>query len=149
LNLLPGKPRSSPVSTRDAAIAKSPKISKIAEKTVRIHVSAVLDKMGASDRTQATIYALHAVLGIWNRESFGKNAAGATRFFWGYFGKNRSFLMVFGWSKRGELWCKRGRIRGRYVGLRTTPAVSSIFLGYRFIAYGRLGLCGPYRTFDL
>ncbi len=31
---------------------------KIAEKTVRIHVSAVLDKMGARDRTQATIYAL-------------------------------------------------------------------------------------------
>ena len=30
----------------------------IAEKTVRIHVSAVLDKMGARDRTQATIYAL-------------------------------------------------------------------------------------------
>jgi DNA-binding NarL/FixJ family response regulator len=31
---------------------------RIAEKTVRIHVSAVLDKMGARDRTQATIYAL-------------------------------------------------------------------------------------------
>jgi DNA-binding NarL/FixJ family response regulator len=30
----------------------------IAEKTVRIHVSSVLDKMGARDRTQATIYAL-------------------------------------------------------------------------------------------
>jgi DNA-binding NarL/FixJ family response regulator len=30
----------------------------IAEKTVRIHVSAVLDKLGARDRTQATIYAL-------------------------------------------------------------------------------------------
>jgi DNA-binding NarL/FixJ family response regulator len=30
----------------------------VAEKTVRIHVSAVLDKMGARDRTQATIYAL-------------------------------------------------------------------------------------------
>jgi DNA-binding NarL/FixJ family response regulator len=30
----------------------------IAEKTVRVHVSAVLDKMGARDRTQATIYAL-------------------------------------------------------------------------------------------
>ncbi len=30
----------------------------IAEKTVRIHVSAVLEKMGARDRTQATIYAL-------------------------------------------------------------------------------------------
>ena len=30
----------------------------IAEKTVRIHVSAVLDKMRARDRTQATIYAL-------------------------------------------------------------------------------------------
>jgi DNA-binding NarL/FixJ family response regulator len=30
----------------------------IAEKTVRIHVSAVLDKMGARDRTQATILAL-------------------------------------------------------------------------------------------
>jgi DNA-binding NarL/FixJ family response regulator len=30
----------------------------IAEKTVRIHVSAVLDKMGARDRTQATIYAI-------------------------------------------------------------------------------------------
>jgi len=29
----------------------------IAEKTVRIHVSSVLDKMGARDRTQATIYA--------------------------------------------------------------------------------------------
>jgi DNA-binding NarL/FixJ family response regulator len=30
----------------------------IAEKSVRIHVSSVLDKMGARDRTQATIYAL-------------------------------------------------------------------------------------------
>ncbi len=30
----------------------------IADKTVRIHVSSVLDKMGARDRTQATIYAL-------------------------------------------------------------------------------------------
>jgi DNA-binding NarL/FixJ family response regulator len=30
----------------------------IAEKTVRIHVSAVLEKMGARDRTQATIFAL-------------------------------------------------------------------------------------------
>lgn len=30
----------------------------IAEKTVRIHVSSVLDKLGARDRTQATIYAL-------------------------------------------------------------------------------------------
>ena len=30
----------------------------IAEKTVRIHVSSVLEKMGARDRTQATIYAL-------------------------------------------------------------------------------------------
>ncbi|ADW71099.1 response regulator [Granulicella tundricola] len=30
----------------------------IAEKTVRIHVSSLLDKMGARDRTQATIYAL-------------------------------------------------------------------------------------------
>jgi DNA-binding NarL/FixJ family response regulator len=30
---------------------------RIAEKTVRIHVSSVLDKMGARDRTQATIYA--------------------------------------------------------------------------------------------
>jgi DNA-binding NarL/FixJ family response regulator len=30
----------------------------IAEKTVRIHVSSILDKMGARDRTQATIYAL-------------------------------------------------------------------------------------------
>ncbi len=30
----------------------------IAEKTVRIHVSAVLDKVGARDRTQATIFAL-------------------------------------------------------------------------------------------
>jgi DNA-binding NarL/FixJ family response regulator len=31
---------------------------RIAEKTVRVHVSALLDKMGARDRTQATIYAL-------------------------------------------------------------------------------------------
>jgi DNA-binding NarL/FixJ family response regulator len=31
---------------------------RIAEKTVRIHVSSVLDKMGARDRTQATIYAM-------------------------------------------------------------------------------------------
>ena len=31
---------------------------RIAEKTVRIHVSSVLGKMGARDRTQATIYAL-------------------------------------------------------------------------------------------
>jgi DNA-binding NarL/FixJ family response regulator len=30
----------------------------IAEKTVRIHVSALLEKLGARDRTQATIYAL-------------------------------------------------------------------------------------------
>lgn len=30
----------------------------IAEKTARIHVSSLLDKMGARDRTQATIYAL-------------------------------------------------------------------------------------------
>ena len=30
----------------------------IAEKTVRIHVSSVLEKLGARDRTQATIYAL-------------------------------------------------------------------------------------------
>ncbi len=30
----------------------------IAEKTVRIHVSSILDKLGARDRTQATIYAL-------------------------------------------------------------------------------------------
>ena len=31
---------------------------RIAEKTVRIHVSAVLNKMGVRDRTQATILAL-------------------------------------------------------------------------------------------
>jgi DNA-binding NarL/FixJ family response regulator len=31
---------------------------RISEKTVRIHVSAVLEKMGARDRTQATIFAL-------------------------------------------------------------------------------------------
>jgi len=31
---------------------------RIAEKTVRIHVSAVLGKMGVRDRTQATILAL-------------------------------------------------------------------------------------------
>jgi DNA-binding NarL/FixJ family response regulator len=31
---------------------------RIAEKTVRIHVSSVLDKMGVRDRTQATILAL-------------------------------------------------------------------------------------------
>ena len=31
---------------------------RIAEKTARIHVSSVLDKMGSRDRTQATIYAL-------------------------------------------------------------------------------------------
>ena len=30
----------------------------IAEKTVRIHVSSVLEKLGARDRTQATIYAI-------------------------------------------------------------------------------------------
>ena len=30
----------------------------IAEKTVRLHVSSVLNKMGVRDRTQATIYAL-------------------------------------------------------------------------------------------
>ncbi|HTX77033.1 MAG TPA: response regulator transcription factor, partial [Terracidiphilus sp.] len=30
----------------------------IAEKTVRVHVSSLLGKMGARDRTQATIYAL-------------------------------------------------------------------------------------------
>jgi DNA-binding NarL/FixJ family response regulator len=31
---------------------------RIAEKTVRIHVSSVLDKMGVRNRTQATIQAL-------------------------------------------------------------------------------------------
>jgi DNA-binding NarL/FixJ family response regulator len=31
---------------------------RIAEKTARIHVLSVLDKMGARDRTQAAIYAL-------------------------------------------------------------------------------------------
>jgi DNA-binding NarL/FixJ family response regulator len=30
----------------------------IAEKTVRIHVSSVLEKLGARDRTQAAIYAI-------------------------------------------------------------------------------------------
>jgi DNA-binding NarL/FixJ family response regulator len=34
----------------------------ISEKTVRIHVSAVLEKMGARDRTQATIFALQRCL---------------------------------------------------------------------------------------
>jgi DNA-binding NarL/FixJ family response regulator len=31
---------------------------RIAEKTVRMHVSSLLEKMGARDRTQATIYAI-------------------------------------------------------------------------------------------
>jgi DNA-binding NarL/FixJ family response regulator len=38
----------------------------IAEKTVRIHVSSVLDKMGARDRTQATIYAIQRGLVHWD-----------------------------------------------------------------------------------
>jgi DNA-binding NarL/FixJ family response regulator len=33
-------------------------VLQIAEKTVRMHVSSVLEKMGARDRTQATIYAI-------------------------------------------------------------------------------------------
>jgi DNA-binding NarL/FixJ family response regulator len=37
----------------------------IAEKTVRIHVSSVLYKMGARDRTQATIYAIQRGLVHW------------------------------------------------------------------------------------
>ena len=39
---------------------------RIAEKTVRIHVSSVLDKMGARDRTQATIYAIQRGLVHWD-----------------------------------------------------------------------------------
>ena len=34
----------------------------IAEKTVRMHVSSILEKMGARDRTQATIYAIQSGL---------------------------------------------------------------------------------------
>ena len=34
------------------------KVLNIADKTVRIHVSSVLDKMNARDRTQAAIYAI-------------------------------------------------------------------------------------------
>lgn len=37
----------------------------IAEKTVRIHVSSVLDKMGVRDRTQAAIYAIQRGLVHW------------------------------------------------------------------------------------
>jgi DNA-binding NarL/FixJ family response regulator len=37
----------------------------IAEKTVRLHVSSVLDKMGVRDRTQAAIYAIQRVLVHW------------------------------------------------------------------------------------
>jgi DNA-binding NarL/FixJ family response regulator len=33
-------------------------VLQIGEKTVRMHVSSVLEKMGARDRTQATIYAI-------------------------------------------------------------------------------------------
>lgn len=40
-------------SNREIAVALQ-----IAEKTVRIHVSSVLDKLGARDRTQAAIYAI-------------------------------------------------------------------------------------------
>jgi DNA-binding NarL/FixJ family response regulator len=42
----------------------------IAEKTVRIHVSSVLGKLGARDRTQATIYALQRGLVDLTNESF-------------------------------------------------------------------------------
>jgi DNA-binding NarL/FixJ family response regulator len=38
---------------------------RIAEKTVRIHVSSVLDKMGVRDRTQAAIYAIQRGLVHW------------------------------------------------------------------------------------
>jgi DNA-binding NarL/FixJ family response regulator len=38
----------------------------IAEKTVRIHVSSVLDKMGVRDRTQAAIYAIQRGLVHWS-----------------------------------------------------------------------------------
>src|ERR1700744_737750 len=38
---------------------------RIAEKTVRIHVSSVLDKMGVRDRTQAAIYAIQLGLVHW------------------------------------------------------------------------------------
>jgi DNA-binding NarL/FixJ family response regulator len=38
---------------------------RIAEKTVRIHVSSVLDKMGVRDRTQAAIYAIQRGLVYW------------------------------------------------------------------------------------
>lgn len=41
----------------------------IAEKTVRIHVSSMLGKMGVRDRTQATIYALQRGLVHFDRES--------------------------------------------------------------------------------
>jgi DNA-binding NarL/FixJ family response regulator len=37
----------------------------IAEKTVRLHVSSVLDKMGVRDRTQAAIYAIQRGLVHW------------------------------------------------------------------------------------
>jgi DNA-binding NarL/FixJ family response regulator len=38
---------------------------RIAEKTVRLHVSSVLDKMGVRDRTQAAIYAIQRGLVHW------------------------------------------------------------------------------------
>ena len=38
----------------------------IAEKTVRLHVSSVLDKMGVRDRTQAAIYAIQSGLVHWD-----------------------------------------------------------------------------------
>jgi DNA-binding NarL/FixJ family response regulator len=38
----------------------------IAEKTVRIHVSSVLDKMHVRDRTQAAIYAIQSGLVHWD-----------------------------------------------------------------------------------
>ena len=44
--------------TRGCSNREVAEVLGIAEKTVRIHVSAVLDKLGARDRTQATIYAL-------------------------------------------------------------------------------------------
>ncbi len=57
VDLTPREPRCSPHHPGPQQ-PRDRRRSQIAEKTVRIHVSSVLDKMGARDRTQATIYAL-------------------------------------------------------------------------------------------
>jgi hypothetical protein len=63
-----------------------------------------------------------------SREFFEKKIAGVgVPFFLGILGKTRSFLMVFRWLKRGELWQKRGGIRGHFAGLNLTSGNLKLF----------------------